>query len=174
MVSPDGVRRDMDMTRMRIYIDASVLGGYYDDEFAESTKEFIAALLAGKATPLISDTLVGELVDAPEQVQNVLDRVLAGNCERLGLPEQAEELRDAYLAAGVLTAKWADDALHVAHACVARADVIVSWNFKHLVNPLRIRRFNGVNTAQGYGPVVIMTPKDLVSIWEEEENESKE
>jgi len=164
----------MDMERMRVYIDASVLGGYYDDEFAESTKAFIAALLAGKATALISDTLVGELVDAPERVQDVLDRVRAGDCERLGLPEQAEELRDAYLAAGVLTPKWADDALHVAHACVARADVIVSWNFRHLVNPLRIRRFNGVNAAQGYGPIVIMTPKDLVSIWKEEDNDRKE
>lgn len=61
--------------------------------------------------------------------------------------------------------------MHVAHASVARADVIVSWNFKHLVNPLRIRGFNGVNAAQGYGPVVIMTPEDVAHIWKEQDNE---
>ena len=95
-------------------------------------------------------------------------------CERLGLSKEAEELRNAYLAAGVLSPKWSDDALHVAHAVVARADVIVSWNFKHLVNPLRIHRFNDVNTMQGYGPVVIMTPEDVSHIWEEQDSEEEE
>jgi hypothetical protein len=56
----------------------------------------------------------------------------------------------------------ADDALHVAQATLARADVIVSWNFKHLVNPTRIRAFNGVNLGQGYGLVVIMTPAEVI------------
>ena len=100
--------------------------------------------------------------------------MLAGDCERLGLPEQTEDLRDAYLAAGVLKPKWADDALHVAHATAARAEVIVSWNFKHLVNPARIRGFNGVNASQGYGPIVIMTPEDLANAWKEEEDGSED
>lgn len=162
------------MSKIRVYIDASVFGGYYDEEFEEITKAFFDALLAGQATALISDTLVAELADAPEGVQDLLDRVLAGDYERLGLPEQAEELRDAYLNAGVLAPKWSDDALHVAHATLARADVIVSWNFRHLVNPLRIRGFNGVNIAQGYGSVVIMTPEDLARTWKEQEDESEE
>ena len=162
------------MSKMRVYIDASVFGGYYDEEFEEGTKAFFTALLAGQAAALISDTLVGELADAPTRVQDLLERVLAGDCERLGLSDQTEELRDAYLAARVLTPKWADDALHVAHATSARADVIVSWNFKHLVNPARIRGFNAVNAAQGYGPVVIMTPEDLANAWKEEEDESED
>lgn len=56
-----------------------------------------------------------------------------------------------------------DDALHVALATISCADVIVSWNFKHLVNPVRIRKFDGVNVMNGYGPVVILTPGDFVS-----------
>ncbi len=76
-------------------------------------------------------------------------------------------LRDAYLRAGVVTPKYADDALHVAQATLARVDVIVSWNFKHLVNPTRIRMFNGVNLAQGYGLVVIMTPSEVIGFLEE-------
>ena len=111
------------------------------------------------------------MVDAPECVQDLLEKLLACETERLGLPEEAEELRDAYIAAKVLPPRWSDDALHVAQAAVSRADVIVSWNFKHLVNPLRIRGFNGVNVAQGYGPVVIMTPEDLAHIWKEQDDE---
>jgi len=162
------------MGAMRVYIDASVFGGYHDEEFRKDTRAFFDALLAGQATALVSDTLVGELADAPKRVQDLLERVLSSDCERLGLPEAAEELRDAYLTAGVLTPKWADDALHVAHATIARADVIVSWNFRHMVNPSRIRAFNGVNAAQGYGPVVIMTPKDVAKGWKEETDERED
>jgi len=162
------------MKKMRVYIDASVYGGYFDAEFESASRDFLDALFDGRAIALISDTLVAELADAPERVQDLLERVLSCEYERLGLPEQAEELRDAYLAGGVLSAKWTDDALHVAHATVARADVIVSWNFRHLVNPLRIRGFNGVNAAQGYGPVVIMTPEDLSHAWREENDEEDE
>lgn len=162
------------MKRLRVYIDTSVFGGYFDDEFEPASRAFFEALFDGRAIVLISDTLVAELVDAPERVQDLLERTLRCDNERLGLPEEAEELRDAYLAAGVLPEKWADDALHVSHAAVARADVIVSWNFRHLVNPLRIRGFNGVNATQGYGPVVILTPEDVSHIWKEENDEEDE
>ena len=162
------------MNPMRVYIDTSVFGGYYDEDFQAETRRFFDAVLAGKVTALISDTLVGELVSAPDHVEDLLQRVIDAGCERLPLHREAKELRDAYLSAGVVTANYADDALHVAHATVARADVIVSWNFRHLVNPLRIRGFNGVNAAQGYGPVVIMTPEDLSHAWKEEDDEEDE
>ncbi|MDP2984040.1 MAG: hypothetical protein Q8O92_12015 [Candidatus Latescibacter sp.] len=54
----------------------------------------------------------------------------------------------------------------MALATIARADTIASWNFRHLVNPLRVRAFNGVNTANGYGSVIILTPGNLVKILE--------
>jgi hypothetical protein len=162
------------MGKMRVYVDASAFGGYFDDEFAESTKPFFDAILAGQATALISDTLVRELAKAPARVQDMLRQVMAGNCAYLESRDETDDLRDAYLAAGVLSPKWVDDATHVAHASVARADVMVSWNFKHLVNPSRIRAFDGVNTAQGYGPVVIMTPLDVAGAMKEKEDETKD
>ncbi len=162
------------MKRIRVYIDASVFGGYFDEEFERGSRAFFDEVFGGKAIALVSDTLVGELVDAPENVQEILERVLACECERLGLTDEAGELRDAYLAAGVLSPKWSDDALHVAHAAVARAEVIVSWNFRHLVNPSRIRGFNGVNAAHGYGPVVIMTPEDMSKVCREEDDDENE
>ena len=53
------------------------------------------------------------------------------------------------------------DALHVAAATVARADLILSWNFKHIVNYQRIRRFNGVNALEGYVAIEIRSPLEL-------------
>jgi hypothetical protein len=152
-------------------VDTSVFGGCLDDEFAAPAQDFFGAVLAGAVRALISDTLVGELVNAPDPVQDVLQRVLDAGCERLALTQEAELLRDAYLLAGVVTVKYADDALHVAQSTLARADVLVSWNFKHLVNPSRVRAFNGVNTVQGYGQIIIMTPTDIVRMLEEGDEE---
>ena len=162
------------MNKMRVYLDASVLGGYFDEEFEDGSRSFFDGLFDGEVTALISDTLVGELAGAPEHVQDLLQRVLSHEIERLQLCDNADELRDAYLVAGVLSPKWSNDALHVAQAVVARADVIVSWNFKHLVNPMRIRGFNGINASQGYGPVVIMTPEDLARTWRQSPNEEEQ
>jgi hypothetical protein len=158
---------------MRVYLDTSVFGGCFDEEFQAASQELFDAVLTGGVVALISDTLVGELVNAPEQVQNLLQRVIDFGYERLPLKRETEQLRDAYLAAGVVTAQYADDALHVAHATLARADVVVSWNFEHLVNPSRVRAFNGVNIAQGYGPVIIMTPSDINGVLEESDEEEQ-
>jgi predicted nucleic acid-binding protein len=155
------------MSALRVYIDTSVFGGYFDAEFADESRHFFGAVFNQAVTALISDTLVGELVAAPPDVQSLLAQTLRSGCERLPLTAEAIALRDAYLQSAVVTRKYADDALHVAQATLARADVIVSWNFKHLVNPVRIRKFNGVNLMQGYGLVVIMTPSEIVKLVEE-------
>ena len=91
--------------------------------------------------------------------------------EQVEINDEAIDLRNAYLNAGVVTHRYRDDAMHVALATLVRVDVIASWNFRHLVNPSRIRAFNGVNAMQGYGPVVILTPADLNRALEENDGQ---
>lgn len=154
------------MRRLRVYLDTSVLGGCFDVEFSESSRAFFEEISAGRIVPLLSATLVREAQEAPEQVRDVLTEVLQTECERIDVTAEMVDLRDAYVAAKVVTARYADDALHVAQATIAQADVIASWNFKHLVNPARIRGFNQVNAAQGQAQVVILTPADVVGMLE--------
>lgn len=73
-----------------------------------------------------------------------------------------KQLRDSYLEWGVIGNKQIDDAHHVAIATIANADLIVSWNFKHLVHIEKIRGFNAVNIQQGYKPIEIRSPKEVV------------
>jgi hypothetical protein len=54
------------------------------------------------------------------------------------------------------------DALHIALATVARVDVLVSWNFKHIVNLARIHAYNAVNLKRGYPLLEIRTPREIV------------
>ena len=57
--------------------------------------------------------------------------------------------------------RWLDDATHVAAATIARADAIVSWNFRHIVRLDRIKAYNQVNLANGYGILTIVSPRDV-------------
>jgi predicted nucleic acid-binding protein len=155
------------MKRMRVYFDTSVLGGCFDARFREASRQLVEAAYAEQVLPLLSEILLRELTEAPATVQQLLSRLMQGDVERLEVNDDTVALHEAYLSTGVVPPRYADDALHVALATVARADVLVSWNFKHLVNPVRVRAFNGVNIAQGYGPIIIMTPSDIVRLVEQ-------
>jgi len=154
-------------------METSVFGGYFDEEFMTPTQSFFDMLKKKCFIPLISDMLVEEIRKAPQQVRNLLSDTIQEGVEQIQINEDIIDLRDAYINAGIVTEKYGDDAMHVALATFTRADVIVSWNFRHLVNPTRIRAFNGVNAMQGYGSIVILTPADLNRVLEED-NEQEE
>ena len=163
------------MKLMRIYIETSVIGGYFDEEFMKPTQIFLSMLREKRFIPLVSDILAEEIGKAPQQVKELLSEIIQQGVEQAQINDDSIDLRDAYLKAGIVTHRYEDDAMHVALATLARADVIASWNFKHLVNPSQIRAFGGVNTMQGYGPIVILTPADLnQSLRESDEHEDKD
>ena len=157
---------------MRIYIETSVFGGNFDDEFMESTQVFFDMLHQRRFIPLISDILIQEITKAPQQVKDLLIETIQIGVERVQINDKSIALRDLYIKMGIIAQRYENDAMHVALATLARADVIASWNFKHLVNPSRIRSFNKINSMQGYSPIVILTPSDL--IWILEESNEKE
>ncbi len=89
-------------------------------------------------------------------------QVGSGALRRPRRVQRRNAVAQAYLAAGVVTAKFADDARHVALCAVHHVDHLVSWNFRHLVNVRREAGFNAVNLLQGYPSVSIVNPKELI------------
>jgi predicted nucleic acid-binding protein len=148
--------------RLRIYVDTSVIGGCLDPEFAGASRRLFDALEAGKHVLVLSSVTIGELELAPEAVRAVIDRVPAGHVERLRLTPEGERLAELYLAAGVIPKRMTADAQHIAAATLAEVDVLVSWNFKHVVNLRRIMGFNAVNLGMGLQPLEIRTPLEVV------------
>jgi len=106
---------------------------------------------------------VQELAAAPAEVRKRLAAVPEAHIETLQLDAESMELAEAYIAAGVLTAKMRADAQHIAIASVGRVDVLVSWNFKHIVNLKRIHGYNSVNLRKGYPMIEIRTPREVLS-----------
>lgn len=146
----------------RYYLDTSVIGGCLDEEFSQDSLQLLDLFINHKATLLLSPIILKELENAPLEVQEILTNLPEESIEPIELKSEVYELRDAYIEAQVLSPKWLEDATHVALATIYKADLIISWNFKHLVNVIRIRSFNAVNLKLGYQQIDIRSPKEVI------------
>jgi hypothetical protein len=147
----------------RVYVDTSVLGGCEDEEFSEHSIRLMETFVRGERVLVLSILTIQELTAAPASVRQRLASVPEPYIETLPLDAEAEALAEEYVAAGVLTARMRADAQHIAMATLARVDVLVSWNFKHIVNLQRIHGYNSVNLRQGYPMIEIRTPREVMS-----------
>lgn len=154
------------MHRLRVYIDTSVLGAVFDEEFQKATAAFFEQARDGKFDIVVSALVEDEVADAPQAVRDFHGEVI-DYAEVVAPSRQAILLQQAYLDAGVVTERWMDDALHVATATVAECDMIVSWNFRHMVHYDKKRKYNAVNTLRGYSGIDIITPAEVIDYEED-------
>ncbi len=150
------------MRKLRIYVDTSVIGGYFDDEFSIDTHLLFDEILKGEYKLVISDLTERELVNAPEKVK-ILLKDLGVDFELVVVNQEIIELASEYLAEKVVGQTSADDCIHIASATITKVDLLVSWNFKHIVNIQRIRGYNSVNIKNGYTSLEIRSPKDVIN-----------
>jgi len=148
--------------RPRIYVDTSVFGGCEDIEFIGHSRRLVAAMAGGEYGMVISEVTLLELETAPTAVRAHLERVPDLLVEVLALDAEAESLAAEYIRDGAVGRNERADALHIAIATTARVDVLVSWNFKHIVNLRRIHAFNAVNLKQGYPVLEIRNPREVI------------
>lgn len=144
-------------------MDTSVIGGYFDIEFAEETQALFDNLTHSRYDIMYSSVTEDELLNAPKQVREFLKTIPDYLKKRVELSEEAVKLADTYIAENVVGKTSREDCFHIALATMHKADVLVSWNFKHIVNLLRIRGYNAVNLKMGYSQIDIRSPKDIVN-----------
>jgi predicted nucleic acid-binding protein len=145
---------------LRIYIENSVIGGYFDDEFKEHTRKLFEKFKNGIFKPVISSHVIAELENgAPNHVK---ENLMTINYEEYTINDEMLKLAEKYIEQKVVSENYYSDALHIAVATVIGVDVLVSWNFKHIVNLDRIKSFNSVNLKEGYSILEIRTPREVV------------
>lgn len=150
------------MFRPRVYVDTSVIGGCLDDEFKTYSSQLFDEFMSGKKKVVISDMVLFELERAPKDVKEVLNNIPDGSIEYVFLSEESISLADTYLKEGVIAESSLSDARHIAIATIERVDVLVSWNFKHIVNLNRIHLLNSVNLKLGYPILEIRSPLEVI------------
>ena len=155
------------MKRQRIYTDTSVIGGCFDVEFETWLNGLMQDFRLGLLVPVLSTVVAAEIEPAPEPVRDQYAELIQLGAEVLDLSDDVRDLASAYAAHRILPPKYSNDALHIALATVAGVDVLVSWNFRHIVRFDKIRLFNAVNIEQGYKPVQIYSPREVTSYGKE-------
>jgi hypothetical protein len=147
----------------RIYADTSVFGGCEDAEFQAASIRIMSSFVRGESKLVISNVTVDELEGAPERVREFLRAIPDAHVETITTNKAVEVLADSYIEHRAVSLAMRADALHIALATIARVDVLVSWNFKHIVNLNRIKAYNGVNVAEGYPEIEIRTPSEVIA-----------
>jgi predicted nucleic acid-binding protein len=147
--------------KQKLYIDTSVFGGFYDDEFSEYTVPLFERLNEGEFTLLFSTVTQEELEQAPERVRNLIKQLKVGHTEFLDVTDEAVNLATDYIKEKVVGLTSYADCLHIALATINHADYLISWNFKHIVNVQRIRGYNSINLKNGYRLLEIRSPRDF-------------
>ena len=155
------------MKRQRIYIDTSIVGGFFDLEFEKETKMLFQRLENKEIIFVISNLLQEELEDAPIQVKNLLKKFDKSYFEQVIVTDEVNKLADRYIAEKVVGKTSLDDCKHIALATINNVDILASWNIKHIVNYIKIQGYNSVNIKNGYKSLEIRNPKELINYGED-------
>lgn len=157
------------MKKISIYIDTSVIGGCCDPEFSEWSLGLLTDFQSGAFSLILSELTEAEIEDAPAEVKRIYKEFQKIATDILELTAEAADLADAYLQHGILSENFLNDARHIAIATVSGTDLVVSWNFKHVVHFEKIQQFNAVNIASGYKPISIFSPREVTKYGSEDD-----
>jgi hypothetical protein len=159
------------MKKINIYIETSVLNFYYAEDARdkmEDTHRLFDEISKGKYQAFISTSVIREISHAPEETQ----KNLFGLIRRFGIlvledEPEAERLADTYVQEGIIPPKYSLDGLHIALATIYDMDIIVSWNFRHIVKRKTILMTNVVNHREGYKSIDIYSPSEVIDNYED-------
>jgi hypothetical protein len=147
----------------RFYFDTSVFDGIYDEEFEKETVLLFEKVTLGQIKCVYSNLTETELTNAPARVRNFFIHLDGKFKEKVMVTPEALKLAQTYVDEKVVGETSLDDCIHIAVATLNRVDMLISWNFKHIVNVYRIRGYNSVNLRLGYAALEIHSSKEIVN-----------
>lgn len=153
---------------LNVYADTSVIGGCFDQEFQVHSNALFDEFRTGIKRLMFSDLVMMELKPAGDEVKAKLAEIPKRFKVKVKGQVKAMKLADTYIAEGALSDNSYNDALHIALATLHGADVLASWNFKHIVNLDRIKLYNSINLHMGYRQIEIRTPREILKPYDHE------
>lgn len=144
-------------------MDTSVFGGLHDEEFQEYTKPLFELIKNAEFDIIYSNVTEDELKNAPKKVRDTIKLIPENSTDYVKSDVESAKLAKKYIDEGVVGATSYADCLHIALATVHNANILVSWNFKHIVNIIKINGYNSVNLAEGYKQIDIRSPRELIN-----------
>ena len=154
------------MKKLKIYLDTSVLNFLWADDAPrekEATIKLFSEIRENKYEIFISAAVIEEIEAAPEPIKSRLENVVREySFIILPMTEEIGSLARKYMEHQIIPERYGKDAYHIAAAVANNMDVIVSWNFKHIVNLRTHREVNAVNLLEGYREIEIRSPLEVI------------
>jgi len=148
--------------KLLVYLDTSVFSAYFDERAPERQAETVEFWKRRHQYELSTSELARqELSRTPDSGRKEQLLKLLEGITLYGIDAEMRDLAQHYIDSGVFLPTMADDALHVATAVINRQDILLSWNFKHLVNRRRRAMVNQLNTARGLPTIEIVAPPEI-------------
>lgn len=148
--------------KQRIYIDTSVIGGYFDTEFEVATKKLFDRIVNKDFSIFFSEVNETELILAPPHIREIKNLIPTDCLTFIEMSDEVEALAQTYISEKALGKASENDAYHIALSSVHRLDCLISWNFKHIVNFDKIKMFNSINMRLGYPLIDIRSPLEFL------------
>lgn len=154
------------MRKLKIYLDTSVISHLNAPDTPDKqadTLQLWEKIKSGLYEVITSDVTLREISNCKEPKLSILLAYLSEiEYQRFPVTEEAENLANKIIQQGILTQKSFDDCLHIAIAVINNCDIILSWNFNHMVNIRTINGVRAVNILNGYKPIDIYSPTVLI------------
>jgi len=153
--------------KTRIYLDTSVISHLDAPDTPEKMAETVRLwkkLQSGTYDLVLSGVVFDELDDCSEPKKSYLLASLNQvKYERVEVTAATDSLAGKFIELGILKEKSLEDCLHIAAALISGCDIIVSWNFKHIVNTRTIKGAKVVAAAEEYKDIIICSPTMLLA-----------
>jgi len=154
------------MKKLKLYLDTSIISHAIDDRDPETkrlTLQLFKEIKAGEYEAFVSELVMAEINKADEVTrQKLIKQIKDIDPEGVDLSREVKALADRYIKQGIIPEKYKDDATHIAAATVNEMDMIVSWNFEHIVKAKTIREVTAINLLMGYRGLEIYSPLEVV------------
>ena len=161
------------MQKYKIYLDTSVISHLEQQDAPDKmfdTRLLWEELKQGKHEVFISDVVSNEIAQNKKGKQLMLAHWLADiGPANIGITPEIEAYADALIKDGILPPRCRDDCLHIACAVVGGCQMLVSWNFKHMVKIKTIDGIKIVSERLGYNEMRICSPSMLIERREDDE-----
>lgn len=156
------------MKKIKYYLDTTIFNFVFaegEPEKKDITITLFRSLLSIAEGIYISDEVIREISRTSEPRKSQLEGLLREiNPLLLDIDIETEELAEHYIKEGIIPERYRGDALHIAVAVVAGIDVIVSWNFEHIVKLKTRIMVNGINRLLGYHEIEICSPEEVIEL----------
>ena len=150
----------------RIYLETSVFNFFFADDALDKkadTLKLFEEIRKSKFSAYTSAYAINELKAAPQPKRdNMLNLIPEYGIRVLEESDEAVRLAETYVAEGIIPGKYITDAVHIAAASIDEPDIVVSWNFKHIVKMKTIKLTEAVNLKEGYKKIMIHSPTEVI------------